>query len=246
MVAGGPRNYANYTKYDIFCHIYDFTVCGGVDVLRISSALQNIIDSSSEFQFGFHNQLFNLTRLAEFIRPMVEARTKKTVQHNSLVMALSRLNRRRVSRARKLPRKFVVQSISVLSGLTVMTFARTPENHRAAERIYSRLRKAEAFCTMTEGSNEITFIFPRSFRGAVQPLLVNRPTFSRNDVAALCVRFHPKYLDVPGLLHTILQQITLQGINIIEIASTTTELTLYIREDDLRTGFDTLMAGLRE
>jgi aspartokinase len=69
---------------------------------------------------------------------------------------------------------------------------------------------------------------------------------ARDKVAALSVRFNAKYLEVPGLLYKILEQIALQGVNVIEIASTSTELIVYINESDVRIAFDTLLRAFVE
>lgn len=213
----------------------------------LSSALDEIFQASPELQFGFLNGLFNLTQLAKFIRPMAEARTKKEVKETTIVMALSRRARAaaKAKRLANLPR-YKVEHISVLSGLTVMTIYRTDENHRATEAVYSKLKRIGSYLTLSEGSSEITAIFESKHRQLVSGLLPQKPKLVRDQVASLSVRFHPKYIEVPGLLHKILEQISLQGINIIELASTATELILYIREDDIRLAFDTILKGFVE
>ena len=214
---------------------------------NVAQAIDEIMSGSAELRFGFSKRLFNLTQLAKFIRPMVEARTHKEVRESSLVMALSR--RQRVgtrSSVQAAARRFAVENIAVLSGLSVITLHRSDENHRAVEQVYSRLKRKGAFLTVSEGTSEITLIFSSDHRGVVTDILPGRPKLSRDKVAALSVRFHPKYLDVPGLLYKILEQVSLQGINVIEIASTSTELIIYINERDIRLSFDTLLSAFVE
>ncbi len=213
----------------------------------IRSAILEVLNSSSELQFGFHSRLFNLTALANFIWPMLEAKTRKEVKTSSIVMALSRILRESKRRpTNQIQERFVIENISVQSGLIVITLNRTAENHRAAEIIYSRLRKKDSYFTMSEGSSEIALIFQGSYRELVLGLLPQRPKLIREKVASLSLRFHPKYIEVPGLLYKILQQISLQGINLVELASTATEFILYINEADVRNGFDTLLKGFSE
>ncbi|NDC38264.1 MAG: hypothetical protein EBZ48_09460 [Proteobacteria bacterium] len=212
----------------------------------VARALEEIMSSSAELSFGFSRGLFNLSQLARFIRPMVEARTHKEVQESSLVMALSRRSRAGCAGARVVSQKFKVESVSVLSNLVVMTLQRSDENHRAVDQIYSRLKRKNGFLTISEGSSEITLICQAEHRALVVELLPTRPTMTRDKIAALAVRFHPKFLDVPGLLYKILEQIALQGINVVELASTATELSIYIKEGDIRLGFDTILRAFME
>ena len=224
----------------------------------VSTALQEIINSSPELQFGFYQGLFNLTQLARFVRPMVEARTYKEVQESSLVMALSRLARTRIGAsaigskpALAKGRRYEVENVSVRSGLCAFTLDRSPESHRAAQLIYTKLKRKDGYLTLSEGTSEITLIFERTELEIVLETLGSgvgapRPKMRRDHIAALGVRFHPRYIEVPGLLQRILQQISLQGINIAELASTATELVIYIGEKDVRVGLDTLLRAFVE
>jgi aspartokinase len=212
----------------------------------VGTALTAIINSSPELQFGFYGGLFNLTQLARFIRPMVEARTAKEVAEQSLVMALSRMartSRQAGSREAFGVKRFEVENVSVRSGLSTLTLHRSPDTHRATQSIYSKLNKKESYFTLSEGTSEITVIFERRELATVIAALPSgeRPKLRRDNIAALGVRFHSRYIEIPGLLQRILQQISLQGINIAELASTATELVVYIAEDDVRRGLDTLL-----
>ncbi len=213
----------------------------------LSTALDEILLSSPELRYGFSNGLFNLSQLARFVKPLVEARTKKEIRESSLVMALSRRARKEGKARRNAgSAHYQVEHLSVLSGLTVMTLYRTEENHRATELIYSKLNRVGSYLTLSEGSSEITLIFDSQHRSLVSSILPHKPKLVRDEVASLSVRFHPRYIEVPGFLHKILEQIALQGINLIELASTATELIVYIRETDIRLAFDTILRGFVE
>jgi aspartokinase len=216
-------------------------------VRTVTQAVDEILALSAELRFGFSKGLFNLTQLAKFIRPMVEARTFKEVRETSLVMALSRRQRGAgTSAAQTAARQFAVENLSLLSNLSVMTLLRSDENHRAVEQVYTRLKRKGSFFTVSEGTSEITIIFSSEYRAVVSDILPGRPKLARDKVAALSVRFNAKYLEVPGLLYKILEQIALQGVNVIEIASTSTELIVYINESDVRIAFDTLLRAFVE
>ncbi len=177
---------------------------------------------------------------------MVEARTAKEVAEPSLVMALSRMARSsKKSLSRKIPiiGRFEVENVSVRSGLSTLTLHRSADTHRATQSIYSKLIRKDSYFTLSEGTSEITLIFERSELTTVLSALPSgeRPKLRRDNIAALGVRFHARYIEIPGLLQRILQQISLQGINIAELASTATELVVYIAETDVRRGLDTLL-----
>jgi aspartokinase len=62
------------------------------------------------------------------------------------------------------------------------------------------------------------------------------------DIASVGVKFHEKFIEVPGLLYMILQVVTMQHINIVELASTATEVIIYIDQKDIYLAFDAILS----
>jgi len=73
-----------------------------------------------------------------------------------------------------------------------------------------------------------------------EELLTTIPKFKSPNISGVSIKFNEKYSEIPGLLYYIIQQITLQNINIIEISSTFTELIIYVEKKDTRLAFDTI------
>lgn len=214
-------------------------------MLKLNDALVHVLERSPALQFGIAEKLFNLTQLARFVRPLVEARTKKEISNSALVMALSRITRTSSKRSTA-EVQLRIENIAVSGGLTAATLFRTPDTHRAVNSFYTKLKKADAYLTITEGSNEITVIFPSENRELLKELVPAAWRHERRGIASLGVRFHQRYLEVPGFLYQILQRLALQSINIIELASTATEIIVYLDEADVRLAFDTLMRAFVE
>ena len=49
-------------------------------MMRVSDAVREVIESSALFQFGLLHRLLNLSKVASYIHPMVQAKTEKEVQ----------------------------------------------------------------------------------------------------------------------------------------------------------------------
>jgi len=54
------------------------------------------------------------------------------------------------------------------------------------------------------------------------------------------VAFDERYLKVKGILFQLMEEIALQNINVIEIASTATEFSIFLREEDVQLAFDAI------
>lgn len=210
-------------------------------MIKISDALRTIVVQSPFLRFGLSRGLLNLSQLARFLQPLVEARTKKEVRPSAILMSLSRLARSSEFTSESDPdRRFEVDALNVHSGLIVYTFYKNSETHRSVNQAYRKIQKRGGFITITEGITEITIITEERFGESFLEDFTDKPKYRNERISSISVKFHQSYLHQPGFLYSILQQITLQGINVVEVASTSTEFILYLEENDVQLAFDTI------
>jgi len=210
-------------------------------MITISEALQQIVQGNPFLEFGFRHDLFNLTKLARFLRPQVEARTQKDVQETALTMALSR-SRRAAAPAAEVKTPQILESITVQSGLAVCTYARSPALHTRLAEVYQRVHARNEFCNLSLGMRQVTIILDARLIGWLDKAVPQPFLYRNQDVAAVTVRFPEHHIDVPGILYALMQRVTLQNVNIIEISSTYTEITFFVPQADVRLVFDTFYA----
>ena len=212
-------------------------------MLKISSALRAMINASPWLSFGFHHRLFNLTRVAQFLKPLVEARTHKEVQSSAILMNLSRMQRESATGTGSLEGDFFVDKIHVHSGLCTLTFPKTEATHRRLNNMVAKVHERRDFLTLTEGMSEITVILAQEHLEMALATLRVKPRQVNTNIGAVGVGFQEKYLTVTGLLYRLLQHVALQNINIIEVTSTATEFNIYLDEADVRLAFDSIYQG---
>jgi aspartokinase len=211
-------------------------------VIKISEAIQDIISNNDQLLFGFHHQLLNLSQVARFIQPLVEARTQKRVRVSAILMNLSRMHQQWAQHPFHPQQQFYIDKINIHTDLCSFTLVKTSQSHRELNRLYAEVQKRDGFMTITEGISEITTIvesenFALATQWMTEPIrLVNQ------DIASVGVKFHEKFIEVPGLLYMILQTVTLQHINIVELASTATEFIIYIDQKDIYLAFDAILS----
>ena len=208
-------------------------------MIRISEVIKEIVAENPVLQLGLHEGLFNLTQLAQYIKPMIEVRAKKELSTSAIVMTLSRMQReikdQHIDRTR-----FRIENIVVNSRLMTCTYTKTPEAQSAMQKLHEEIQKQGGYMTLSEGTSQITLITDDANEEKMLEIMPGKPLFTRRNVASIGVIFHKDYLSFPGMLYILLQQIALQNINVIEIASTFTEFVIYIDEGDTKIAFDTL------
>ncbi len=210
-------------------------------MIKISTETRSIMTQNHFLQWGLSYGLFNLSQVADYIKPLLESRTKKSVTRAAILMTLSRLQREQRRIQVKTP-KYSIENINVYSNLTVTTFHKNPQIHEKITQAYAHVKKNNAFITVTEGIHEITVILEHELRDTF--LKDERPKKEYEHVTAISIKFSPKQSDAPGFLHQLLQLLTLQSINIIEVSSTYTEIVFYVASADAKLTFDTFYSAL--
>lgn len=205
---------------------------------KVSDAVEEIVSTNPSLNFGFHHRLLNLSQAARFIRPLVEARTHKEVKASAVLMSLCRLQSKQVSEESF--QDIALDELNVRSGLCSLTVFKTRESMEELNRLFAKVRSRNGFITITEGISEITAILEDSDFESAKKMLSDKPRHIYRNIASVGVKLTDEILDKPGVIYRILQQVALQNISVIEIASTATELNIYVHEQDLRLAFDSV------
>lgn len=208
---------------------------------KISDAVGEIVDANPDLRSGLAQGLLNLSRVARHILPLVEARTSKSVQASAVAMALSRL-RKRMKGEGPAPMGPLAHRVTVRRGLAVLTFANTPECLAGLPALQELVRRTDGFLTVTEGLREVTLIVEEHQVPTVPPTVGADPLRTAHGISGLSIGLTPEQLRTPGVLYRLLQPLALQGINVAELASTTREFHVYIRDRDVMLALDSLYA----
>jgi aspartokinase len=206
---------------------------------KVADAVRHTIEKDGFLHFGLANGVLNLTRTAKFIRPFIEARTKKEVGVSAITMALSRL---------KLPKRKMnahlknvkVNSVNVKKGLAEITYEKTSMTIQALKTAEESVRKTNGYIALTFSDSEITVISETRYLDAIKQIAEERPKSEIHDLVAVGVQFDEKYIKHAGMIYALIQQIAFQNINIVELSSTYTELVFYVHTEDMKLAFDTL------
>jgi aspartokinase len=208
--------------------------------MKVVDAVEAIIKANPSIHFALHHRLLNLTQLSEFIVPAVRARIDRDVTTSAILMALSRIQRDLPKGAKRYRDRFRVDSLHVQSDLFLITVAKSGESIRRIHSIVQKLGKAKSYFTVTEGTSQITLIAEQRYCESIAQEFGDAVEHKHRKASAICVRFSNQYLSTPGFLHHILQQLAMQGINLLEIASTANELVLYLEKGSVELAFRTL------
>lgn len=213
---------------------------------KVKDAVKEILQASETALTAFSKGYLNYSAYAKVISREVEEKTKKTATLGNIVVALSRLGQelkgKKYETGKKLLPKILLTDIVVKSSLVEITFESTLKN----KGILSQLQAKKLFVIgetqmLSQGVNEITFIIPVQLKEKVLKFFFqSKPKAVIHNLAAVTVRYAKDYLYTPNAIYVVIRALALKQINIIEVISTLTELSVIIEQKNLLATFETL------
>lgn len=209
-------------------------------MIKVSNCVYEIVAASEIAQTALRDGTLNLTSYARIIAPQVEKMAKKEVEVNSIVVALSRLASRIDALPPLIP-KVTIEELNINSPLTNITFEKT---NQTIELTNSFLQKAglsqKNFATVIVGDKEITFVISQRLKDTLLTHFKLKPKSQLDNLVGISLSFSSKYISEPNIIYAILNKLAVKRINIIEIVSTYTELSVIIEKSEMQKALNQL------
>lgn len=210
-------------------------------MITMPEAVEAIIQASPYLEDHLLDDLINMSSLARKIRKEVEERTYKYVTEASIIMALKRYRTKRNRIAKKQVFKEFPEMI-VRSNLEERTFRNTSTLATALETLMSTVKKDPRHVfIVTQGVFETTIIASKDVWPKMVEEVKNENMISKyEELSAIIVTLPEKIIASSGVFYQILRPLALEGVNVIEVASTYSELSLILKKKDIDRAFAVL------
>jgi len=97
------------------------------------------------------------------------------------------------------------------------------------------------------GSYEISIVANEKYKNKILKFLKDEKILHKeSNLVALTMRFSDDFINTPGVIFTIIRKLAWENINIYEVVSTLTELTLILKEKDSLKAYDALQSLVRK
>jgi aspartokinase len=184
--------------------------------------------------------VLNLSAYAQQILSEVEAQTLKPVKPASIVVSLSRLAKQLQEQAPLKP-QLKLEEITLKSGLCDITFEKTSQTLQDLKAFSQQSSSADQhFLAITQGVSEVTLIASTEYLSNILAAFTDKPKQIFPALVGMSIRFSAKYLNEPNVIYTILSLLAVKHINLLEIVSTYTELTVIMEQQDMYTALEVL------
>lgn len=201
-------------------------------MLKIADAVYDIIIASPTALEALRLGILNFSAYAEQILPEVEQKTWKKVKKNSIVVALSRYAEDLRTVPPLIP-QVRLDELSIKTPLSDLTYEKTATTLNQVSTLLQQAESSTHILTITQGIDEITLVVAEEYAAAVREHFSAQPKSVFSNLVGVNVRFSESYLAQANVIYAIISVLAQKRVNLIEIVSTYTELTVIIEKKDL-------------
>jgi hypothetical protein len=208
-------------------------------MLTTTDYVRQILKESPFIAEILRNDWLNLSQYAKSIQLEIETKTYKTVQLGSIITALTRI---RAEVKEKFEIKLNINDVSLKIPITEFNFAKNADHNQKISRLYQELAKVEnSFLNIISGNTETGIFVNSKYEQQVLAIFsTQKPNLFLPNLGAISIKFDSNCLEVSGVVYQILKYLVWENINLLEVISTYTELTLIVNQNNTHKTFEIL------
>lgn len=211
----------------------------------IGKITEELINKSPFLREAMTEDLINISALARKLKPEIEELCGKEVKEGAIVMAIKRMTPGLYHRLNVKITNVMgdLGDFLVRSNLSDFTFENSESlKSKQAELINEVNKENDSFFTICKGVSETTFIVNTQHESLIEKLFKGERIKSHTtDLASVTVKLPVVNTEIYGIYYYILKHLAWEGINIVELVSTSNEFTIVVKQDDVDKAFKILM-----
>lgn len=210
----------------------------------VQEITERIVEQTPFWLEAMDDKLLNLSSLARKIQPQVEEELMKKVNTGAIIIALNRM-----PIGINVGMKYGIQmfierlgDLTVKSDICDFTFVHSPTLAAKIANVITNASKQGGFFTISNGVAEVTIVASKSLKSVILEGMVGEELINeKNSLASITVNLPRENTEQSGIYYFILKQFAWANINIVEVISTTNEITLVVNNMDINAAFAKLM-----
>ncbi len=211
----------------------------------IGKITEELINRSPFLREAMTDDLINISALARKLKPEIEEIVGKEVKEGAIIMSIKRMTPWIYHRLKMKITNMMADlgDFIVRSNLVDYTFENSATSRfRQAELMQKINRDSDSFFTVCKGITETMFILNKANSEIVEKIYKDEQLISTNkDLASITVKLPRINTQIYGVYYYILKHLAWEGVNVMEIVSTSNEFTVIVHHDEVDKAFKILM-----
>ena len=229
--------------FNLFLQIITLSLI--LNMRTIQEAVTAIINKTPFIEEALYDKLINVSSLARIIKPEVENMLNKEIKDGAIMMAINRLSPSSVLKTRRNIKKIALSSGDFImrSDLCDYTFKNTPTLVQKISKLLNEIGKdSDNFLTISQGVFETNIVVSTKLKTRVDEIFKDEITlWSITNLASITIKLPKSNVEQSGIYYFILKQLAWADISVQEVISTTHEITIVVKETDIKQAFSILM-----
>lgn len=200
----------------------------------VSFAVTEYIKQKPFLSTALNQRIINLTALARVIKPEIEKKLGRRAQKGALVMALKRISDTLEFTSTHQIVKTLrnIGEINVRNSLIDYSFKLSETLLKKQAKLLMQIEKVEdVFYTSSRGVSESNIIVSKNISNLVDVIFESETLYLRQpNLSAITIKLPKENISVPGIYYFFFQRLSWQNINILEVISTSGEVTLLVAD----------------
>jgi len=212
-------------------------------LVTISHLVKKIVNDKPFLQEALAQKIISYGNLAEQLTPKIEEELGKSIKHSAVVMALRRYSDELKDLHEKVKPFDYRSEIVMKTNICDINAVKSPALVNKLNKLYSIVdfEKGDVL-NIIVGNFEISIVTNEKYKDDVIKFLKGEKILNKeSNLVALTIRFgSSEFFNTPGVVFTIIRKLAWENINIYEIVSTMTELTLILDKKNSMKAYDAL------
>ena len=211
----------------------------------IQETVETIIKRTPFIEEAMQDKLINVSSLARLIQEEVEHALGKTVKPGAIMMSINRMSPIEIIKIRKNIKALSLKlgDFIVRSDLFDYTFKNSNTLPKQISLIFAKIgNNRESFFTVSQGIFETNIVISSNLKEEIDTIFKAEEMISfMSKLASITIKLPKKNIEQSGVYYFILKQLAWANIPVQEVISTTHEITLVVKEEDINKTFSILI-----
>lgn len=210
-------------------------------MVTISHVVQKLIDQRIFIQEAINKKIVSYGSLAAQLKPEIELELNKEVKQHAIVMAL-----RRYAESLNMLHKNISfdysSEIILKTDICDISVLRSTILLNKLKKLYDIVNFEKGdILNIIHGRYEVSIVTNERYREKSLDFLRGEKVLNvEKNLVSLTLSFSKDFFYTPGVIFNVVRNIAWENINIFEIVSTNTELTIILKEKDAIRGYSSL------
>ena len=212
-------------------------------MITISQVVEGVIGHSPFLEEALSENVANISSVARRIRSQVEEKLLEEVSEEAIAMALRRMKKvKSATYGTRFLKK--LNNITVRSNLVEFVFPNSEGLIKIHREILKKVEhKKDVFLNISRGLFESIIVISSDFEKDTEQILKSQKKTSKiQGLSSITIQLPEETIITPGVYYPILKALAWNNLNIIEVISIGSELSMLFRSNDADRAFSTIKA----